>query len=261
MRCGPIMHKLIDPMPVILPDWPAPSSIKAAVSTRRGGVSAGPWRSLNLASHVGDNDLSVQQNWQLLGALLGLPGAPQLLEQVHGIDLIQAQNDGVIRRADACYSDRREVVCTVMTADCLPILICDRAGMEVAAVHAGWRGLAGGIVASVVRQFRSRPDQLLVWLGPAISQPHFEVGEDVYRAFLANAPTWGSTQQVDACFIRTGSDRWHADIYALARLALSAEAVTQVYGGDCCTFADPESFYSYRRDGQTGRMASLIWIS
>ena len=248
-------------MPVILPNWPAPVSIKAAVSTRRGGLSVAAWRSLNLAYHVGDDPLSVRQNWQLLGSALGLPGDPQLLEQVHGVDVVRAHNDGVIRRADACYSDRRDVVCTVMTADCLPILICDRAGTEVAAVHAGWRGLAQGIVAGAVRQFKSCPGQLLAWLGPAISQPHFEVGEDVYQALLANAPGWGSIQQVDACFVRTRPDRWHADIYALARLALSAEAVTRIYGGDCCTFADAESFYSYRRDGQTGRMASLIWIS
>jgi YfiH family protein len=178
-------------MSVILPDWPAPTSVKAAVSTRRGGLSVAAWRSMNLAYHVGDNALAVEQNWQLLGSVLRLPGEPQLLEQVHGIDVIQAQNDGIIRRADACYSDQRDRVCTVMTADCLPILICNMAGTEVAAVHAGWRGLAQGVVASTARQFKSRPDQLLAWLGPAISQTHFEVGEDVYQAFLVHAPGWG----------------------------------------------------------------------
>lgn len=248
-------------MSAILPTWPAPNAIKAAVSTRRGGLSVAAWRSMNLAYHVGDHAQSVEKNWQLLGSLLKLPGAPQLLEQVHGVDVVRAQDDGMIRRADACYSDQQGVVCTVMTADCLPILICDRAGAEVAAVHAGWRGLANGVVASAVEQFKSRPDQLLAWLGPAISQPHFEVGEDVYRALLANAPGWGSPEKVDACFIRTQSDRWHADIFALARLALSASGVTAIFGGEHCTFANPESFYSYRRDGQTGRMASLIWIS
>jgi len=248
-------------MSIILPDWPAPHSVKAAVSTRRGGLSAAAWRSLNLAYHVGDNAQSVEQNWQLLGSLLRLPVAPQLLEQVHGTDVVHAQSDGIIRRADACYSDQRAVVCTVMTADCLPILICDRVGAEVATVHAGWRGLAGGVVANAISQFKNRPDQLLAWLGPAISQPHFEVGEDVYRAFLANTPGWGSRQQVDACFLRTRTDRWQADIFSLARLALSASGITAIFGGGQCTFADPESFYSYRRDGQTGRMASLIWIS
>lgn len=248
-------------MSIILPDWPAPHSVKAAVSTRRGGLSAAAWRSLNLAYHVGDNAQSVEQNWQLLGSLLRLPVAPQLLEQVHGTDVVHAQSDGIIRRADACYSDQQAVVCTVMTADCLPILICDRAGGEVAAVHAGWRGLAGGVVANAISQFKNRPDQLLAWLGPAISQPHFEVGEDVYRAFLANTPGWGPRQQVDACFLRTRTDRWQADIFSLARLALSASGITAIFGGGHCTFANPELFYSYRRDGQTGRMASLIWIS
>ncbi|MAZ69670.1 peptidoglycan editing factor PgeF [Porticoccus sp.] len=248
-------------MSIILPDWPAPHSVKAAVSTRRGGLSAAAWRSLNLAYHVGDNAQSVEQNWQLLGSLLRLPVAPQLLEQVHGTDVVHAQSDGIIRRADACYSDQQAVVCTVMTADCLPILICDRAGGEVAAVHAGWRGLAGGVVANAISQFKNRPDQLLAWLGPAISQPHFEVGEDVYRAFLANTPGWGPRQQLDACFLRTRTDRWQADIFSLARLALSASGITAIFGGGHCTFANPELFYSYRRDGQTGRMASLIWIS
>tara|TARA_R110002124_G_scaffold271813_1_gene440743 strand:- start:1881 stop:2627 length:747 start_codon:yes stop_codon:yes gene_type:complete len=248
-------------MSIILPDWPAPHSVKAAVSTRRGGLSAAAWRSLNLAYHVGDNAQSVEQNWQLLGSLLRLPVAPQLLEQVHGTDVVHAQSDGIIRRADACYSDQQAVVCTVMTADCLPILICDRAGGEVAAVHAGWRGLAGGVVANAISQFKNRPDQLLAWLGPAISQPHFEVGEDVYRAFLANTPGWGPRQQLDACFLRTRTDRWQADIFSLARLALSASGITAIFGGGHCTFANPDSFYSYRRDGQTGRMASLIWIS
>jgi len=248
-------------MSIILPDWPAPHSVKAAVSTRRGGLSAAAWRSLNLAYHVGDNAQSVEQNWELLGSLLRLPVAPQLLEQVHGVDVVHAQSDGIIRRADACYSDQQAVVCTVMTADCLPILICDRAGGEVAAVHAGWRGLAGGVVANAISQFKNRPDQLLAWLGPAISQPHFEVGEDVYRAFLANTPGWGPRQQLDACFLRTRTDRWQADIFSLARLALSASGITAIFGGGHCTFANPELFYSYRRDGQTGRMASLIWIS
>ncbi len=248
-------------MSIILPDWPAPHSVKAAVSTRRGGLSAAAWRSLNLAYHVGDNAQSVEQNWELLGSLLRLPVAPQLLEQVHGVDVVHAQSDGIIRRADACYSDQQAVVCTVMTADCLPILICDRAGGEVAAVHAGWRGLAGGVVANAISQFKNRPDQLLAWLGPAISQPHFEVGEDVYRAFLANTTGRGPRQQLDACFLRTRTDRWQADIFSLARLALSASGITAIFGGGHCTFANPELFYSYRRDGQTGRMASLIWIS
>ncbi|WP_461518578.1 peptidoglycan editing factor PgeF [Porticoccus sp.] len=248
-------------MTVLIPEWPCPAHIKAAVSTRRGGVSLDPWRSLNLAYHVGDDPVSVQQNWQLLSALLHFPSPPQLLEQVHGTAVVLARDDGVIRRADGCFSDQPGMVCSIMTADCLPILLCNREGSEVAALHAGWRGLADGIVASGISQFQSPPMQLQAWLGPAIGQDNFEVGEDVYSAFLANAPAWGSISDIDHCFIRKQPDRWHADLYALARLALKAQGISRIYGGQFCTYAETDRFYSFRRDGQTGRMASLIWIS
>ena len=231
------------------------------MTTRRGGLSSGPWRSLNLAYHVGDCSVAVQQNWQLLSALLHFPSAPQLLEQVHGTEIVVAQDDGVIRRADGCYSNQPGVICSVMTADCLPILLCNRQGTEVAALHAGWRGLADGIVASGVSEFKTPATQLQAWLGPAIGKANFEVGEDVYSAFIANAPAWGRASDIDQCFIRTQSNRWYADLYALAKLALIAQGVTQVYGGQFCTYAEADRFYSFRRDGQTGRMASLIWIS
>jgi len=248
-------------VPVVTPSWPCATGVRAAVSSRRGGVSVAPWDSLNLAFHVGDSPVAVQQNWQLLSALLRLPSPPQLLKQVHGTDVVVARDDRVIRCGDGCYSDQVGVVCAVMTADCLPILICNRQGSEVAALHAGWRGLADGVVASGIKQFRSPPDQLLAWLGPAISQDHFEVGEDVFSAFMLRAGDWGTAAEIRACFRQAGPGHWHCDLYALARLALHAMGVEYIYGGDYCTYGDDELFYSYRRDGQTGRMASLIWIS
>ncbi len=216
---------------------------------------------MNLAYHVGDSPVAVQQNWQLLAALLRFPSSPQLLEQVHGTEVVVAHSDGVIRRADGSYSDRPGVVCTVMTADCLPILLCNRQGTEVAALHAGWRGLAEGVVASGIRQFRSPPAQLMAWLGPAIGQAGFEVGAEVYKAFLANAPAWGGVAQIENCFVSTKPGHWCADLYALSRLALAAQGVSHIYGGQFCTYSDADRFYSFRRDAQTGRMASLIWIS
>lgn len=249
-------------MSILIPEWPCPANIRAAVTTRRGGVSTGPWRSLNLAYHVGDSPVAVQQNWQLLSALLRFPSSPQLLEQVHGTEVVVARGDRVIRRADGCYSGESGTVCCVMTADCLPILLCNRQGTEVAALHAGWRGLADGIVASGISHFNTPATELQAWLGPAIGKANFEVGEDVYSAFLRNAPAWGSLSDIEHCFIPTQQpDRWYADLYALARLALNAQGLLRVYGGQFCTYADTDRFYSFRRDGQTGRMASLIWIS
>ncbi|TNE78964.1 MAG: peptidoglycan editing factor PgeF [Gammaproteobacteria bacterium] len=248
-------------MSALIPDWPCPSNVHAAVSRRRGGVSASPWNSLNLAYHVGDSPVAVQQNWQLLSALLRLPSSPQLLQQVHGTDVVIARDDGVIRLGDGCYSDQPGVVCTVMTADCLPILLCNSQGTEVAALHAGWRGLADGIVASGIEYFHSPPQKLLAWLGPAISSAHFEVGEDVLEAFIGNASSWGGVTAIETCFRRTQPGHWLCDLYGLARLALGSLGISHVYGGQHCTFAESEHYYSFRRDGQTGRMASLIWIS
>ena len=248
-------------MSVIIPDWPCPVSIRAYATRRRGGVSTPPWNSLNLAYHVGDNPVAVQQNWQMLSALLRFPSTPQLLEQVHGTDVVDASDNGTFQRADGCYSNQPGVICTVMTADCLPILVCNRQGTEVASLHAGWRGLADGIIANGIARFSSPPEQLMAWLGPAISQAFLEVGEDVYEAFMKNEALWGSRLELESCFRTTRPDHWQCDLYALARLALKALGVRGIYGGQFCTFADADLFYSYRRDGQTGRMASLIWIS
>lgn len=247
-------------MTILMPDWPAPENVHAAISSRKGGLSVSPWDELNLAFHVGDDAGIVEKNWQILSEQLRLSVPPQLLRQVHGTAIVLADTDGVIRTGDGCYANRAGPVCTVMTADCLPLLFCNMKGTEVAAIHAGWRGLASGIVDQAIRQFDSHASELLVYLGPAISQPNFEVGGDVLDAFLAKCAPKVRRQTRD-CFVRTDELHWKADLYSLAKIALNSAGVTQIYGGDFCTYEDVEHFYSYRRDGQTGRMASLIWIS
>jgi len=255
---------------IIIPDWPAPDNVRAAITTRIGGFSQAPFDSFNLALHVADDPNTIERNRQLLQQSLALPTEPQWLNQIHGVDIVEAQNDGVIRDADGSYSGRAGRICLVQTADCLPILLCNQEGTEVAAIHAGWRGLAAGVVANSVTKFKS--PNLIAYLGPAISQANFEVGADVYSAFLALADRWClgeggkpiGEQAIKLCFQQSqvsGTDqkKWHADLYGLARLALNGAGVDQVFGGDYCTYADLQRFYSYRREGETGRMASLIW--
>jgi len=266
-------------MEILTPDWPAPVTVQSAISTRIGGFSTKPWGSLNLAFHVGDDSLRVEENWaqltrQLLTKQLEIPPSPQLLNQVHGTDLVEALHEGLVPTADGCFSHKRGRACVVMTADCLPILLCNTAGTEVAAVHAGWRGLAAGIVSHAMSCFSSPPNQLMAYLGPAISQKYFEVGAEVRQAFLTDCFRRNSKSKVTNCFSKVKSnfheggphvdnsaDKWMADLYGLARIALNEAGVDQIYGGDFCTYEDTRRFYSYRRDGQTGRMASLIWIS
>ena len=247
----------------IAADWPAPAQVHAGVSTRNGGSSAAPWDSLNLAQHVGDDAAAVARNRRILAAALDLPAEPTWLEQVHGCTVVEARRDGIVRTGDAAHTSAPGVVCAVMTADCLPVLLTDRAGTQVAAVHCGWRGLAAGVLAATVARFASPGTELLAWLGPAISQRAFEVGAEVREAFLAPCREESARGAVRAAFLpaRDGASRYHADLYALARVALAALGVNRVYGGGFCTVGSPELFYSYRRDGLTGRMASLIWIS
>jgi len=260
-------------MDLIIPNWPVPTNISAAITTRSGGCSASPWDSLNLAFHVGDNPKSVKQNWQSVSEQLNLPSTPQLLNQVHGIDIVEVGGckeiaNEFIPTADGCYAKSPDLICTVMTADCLPILLCNTAGTEVAAIHAGWRGLVAGVVSNAVKQFCSPATDLMAYLGPAISQKNFEVGPEVRQAFLSSSSHKYVRHKINACFTRSGSksgdcnvDHWMADLYGLARIALNQTGIYRIYGGDYCSYADAEQFYSYRRDGQTGRMASLIWIS
>ncbi len=236
------------------PDWPAPARVKALVTTRRGGVSRPPYDQLNLALHVGDEPAAVAQNRSLLRQACGLPAEPFWLQQVHGCEVADVASDHRGCEADAVYSRTPGQVCAVLTADCLPLLLTDRSGSEVCAVHAGWRGLAGGVVESAVSRFAAQPRDLLVWLGPAIGPQAFEVGDDVYEAFV------GPCADDARAFRRHDQGRWLADIYQLARQRLERLGVGYVGGGDDCTWSQPSRFFSYRRDGVTGRMASLVWL-
>ena len=245
----------------LVPDWPAPERVRAIFTTRLGGVSVAPYDTFNLAEHVGDDAAAVARNRQLLPDRAGLPSGVQWLQQVHGTRLVEAVNDGWVRTADGCFSGAPGLVCSVMTADCLPVLFCDREGNRVAAAHAGWRGLAGGILRAAVDCFPS-PDAVLACLGPAISQPHFEVGVEVLEAFYDSAISESHLLAIGDAFepSRLQPFRYHADLYALARAELAAVGVKAVFGGGYCTHAEKDRFFSFRRDGQTGRMAALIWI-
>jgi len=238
---------------LILPAWPAPANVRAAVTTRHGGVSLPPYDSLNLGDHVGDAPAAVAENRRRLVEALRLPAEPHWLAQVHGTCALDAAMLGVGCEADAAHTALPGVVCAVLTADCLPVLLCDRNGTQVAAVHAGWRGLLNGVIEQCIAAMGGE-GELLAWLGPAIGPHAFEVGEEVRAAFVDDAPA-----AVHA-FVPSPGGRWLADIYTLARQRLHRAGVDAIYGGEHCTFSEPERFYSYRRDGRTGRMASLIWL-
>lgn len=235
-----------------MPDWPLPPGVRAASTTRLGGVSLGAYRGLNLGDHVGDDPRAVAANRAALMQALRLPAPPLWLSQVHGIAVAGADDPPGIA-ADARYADRPGVVCAVLTADCLPLLLCSDDGREVAAVHCGWRGLAAGIVGRVVACFAAAPTALGAWLGPAIGPAAFEVGTEVRDVFVRRDAGAAS------CFCAGAAGHWRADLYGLARRDLAAAGVQRVHGGELCTVADRERFYSYRRDGVTGRMASLVW--
>ncbi len=243
----------------ILPDWPAPPSVRALQTTRRGGVSQAPYDTLNLGDHVGDAPLDVAYNRQLLAALL--PAEPLWLNQVHGVEVVDADAAGAVPRADACIARRSGPVCAVMTADCLPVLLCDERGTVVGAAHAGWRGLCAGVIERTVAAMGVPPRGLMAWLGPAIGPGAFEVGGEVRDAFIAADP-----QAQQAFVALPGSGGKHlADIFLLARQRLAAAGVSRVHAsGDgergLCTHSDATRFYSYRRDGATGRMGTFIWL-
>ncbi|HED19545.1 MAG TPA: peptidoglycan editing factor PgeF [Gammaproteobacteria bacterium] len=239
---------------MIYPDWPAPANVKAVTTTRRGGVSEPPFDSFNLADHVGDEPDAVRRNRDILQQSLPLPAAPVWLNQVHGDTVVDASQCGERPSADAVYCTRTGPVCAVLTADCLPVLLCDQNGTRVAAAHAGWRGLAGGILESSVEALDTDPARLMVWLGPAIGPTAFEVDDAVRQVFVDRLV------QAAVAFRATTGGRWLADLYQLARIRLQAIGVDAIYGGTFCTLTDREQFYSYRRDGATGRMASLIWL-
>jgi YfiH family protein len=236
----------------IVPDWPAPAGIRALVTTRAGGVSAGPYASFDLATHVGDDPAAVAENRRRLCA--HLPAEPLWLTQVHGIGVVDAATAHAGTEADAAFARGKGRVCAVLTADCLPVLLCDDGGTVVCAAHAGWRGLAGGVIEAAVRAMDVPPARLMAWLGPAIGPQAFEVGPEVRTAFLARAP------EAAAAFVAKENGKWLADLYRLSTQRLNALGLTRVFGGGYCTFSEAERFYSFRREKATGRMASLIWM-
>ncbi|TAN65908.1 MAG: hypothetical protein EPN17_15260 [Methylobacter sp.] len=263
------------------PDWPAPANVHAATTLRSGGVSCGAYASLNPAMHVGDDADLVKQNRRIVKEWLGLPDDPVWLEQIHSNRAVQAVKTGPLQQADAAYTTEAGVVCAVLTADCLPLLVCSTDGSRVAAIHAGWRGLLAGVIGNTITAMKipldspfskgeasGRPTNIepnsplckrgargdfLVWLGPAIGPDCFEVGAEVRDAFLQKSAAFMTA------FKAQGNGQWLADIYQLARIDLAMLGIDKVYGGGFCTVTEQERFYSYRRDKQTGRMATLIW--
>ena len=233
--------------------WPAPAHVHAGITTRRGGASKPPVEQFNLAVHVGDEPTAVAANRQQLRAQLQLPSEPAWLNQVHGCEVVEADQVNTAA-ADACWTQSAGRVCAVLTADCLPLLLCDRDGSCIAAVHVGWRGLVAGVVQASISRLPVEPGQLLAWLGPCIGPAAFEVGAEVYAMCQQTLP------EADIAFRDSQPGRWWAHLPALTRLALQQAGVTDCHESDSCTYSQPEIFYSYRRDGHTGRMASLIWM-
>ena len=240
----------------IEPDWPAPAHVRVLSTLRGGGTSIGPYASLNLAAHVGDDPRTVAANRLLLREAAHLPAEPLWLEQVHGIDVVR--HDGAASpppRADAAFALEPRRVCAVLTADCLPVVLTDRRGTRVAVAHAGWRGLLGGVLGAAVAALAAPPGELLAWLGPAIGPDAFEVGSEVRESFVQRWPD--ST----GCFRPNDRGRQQADLYGLARLALERAGVAALHGGGWCTHREAARFFSFRRDGATGRMATLAWLA
>ena len=245
----------VDELPAcIAAPWPAVARVRAVTTVRSGGVSAAPFDTFNLGDHVGDDPAAVRANRARLRTGLALPAEPLWLTQVHGTRVVAAAETQPGTEADGSFTDHAGVVCAVLTADCLPVFLCDRAATRVAVVHAGWRGLAAGVVEQGLAAMGVAGNQMLAWLGPAIGPQVFEVGDEVRQTFVSHQP------EAVLAFQKNTRGRYYADIYALARLRLAAAGVTQVYGGEYCTYTESQRFFSYRRDGQTGRMAALIWL-
>ena len=238
----------------IQPLWPAPAEIRAYTSLRAGGCSQAPYDQFNLAYHVEDQKEHVAANREKLRKALQLPHEPLWLNQVHGTTALPVLPENLNKDADSSFTHQTNQVCAIMTADCLPLLLCQPQGSAIAAIHAGWRGLAQGVIENTLAALKVNNSELLAWLGPAIGPKHFEVGEEVYASFLAKNP------ENKAAFVRAKANTWLADIYELARILLRAFGVSAIYGGEYCTFSQKQLFFSHRRDqGKTGRMVTLIW--
>lgn len=244
-----------DKIEFIEPNWPAPTHVKALQTTRTGGVSLPPFDSLNLGAHVNDDPLAVAKNRQLLSPYL--PTEPVWINQVHGVDVIDAAISTCVQDADASFTTKPNIVCVTMTADCLPVLLCDQHGTVVAAVHAGWRGLCDGVIEAAVRKMQVPASEILAWLGPAIGPNAFEVGDDVREQFMDK-----DSQAVEA--FKPLADKWLGNLYKLAQQRLNTVGVHHIYGAsvndEFCTYTDTARFFSFRRNQTTGRMASLIWM-
>jgi polyphenol oxidase len=241
----------------IIPNWPAPSNVHAIQTTRIGGVSQPPYHSLNVGNHVNDDPSAVAHNRQLLASIV--PNEPIWLNQVHGVHIIDATLNTGVQNADGSFTNRKEVVCVTMTADCLPVLLCNKAGTVVAAVHAGWRGLCDGVIEEAVKKMQVNASELLAWLGPAIGPNAFEVGADVRAQFIEK------DIKAESAF-KPNKGKWLGNLYEIAQQRLGNVGVINVYGGNqanstWCTYTDEVHFFSFRRDGNTGRMATMIWLT
>jgi len=242
------------------PEWPVPAGVRAVFTLRTGGVSVGPFASLNVGAHVQDEPAAVAENRRRITAAFELPTEPAWLSQIHGTRVVRLDADGLpAPGADAVITAQPGRVCGIQVADCLPVLFAARDGSVVAAAHAGWRGLAAGVLENTVQELGVAPAQLLAWIGPGIGPRHFEVGPEVREAFVGAAQAGGA--RIEAAFVPNARGRYLCDLVALARLRLTALGLRDIHGGSWCTFADSEHFFSYRRDGRTGRMAALIWLA
>jgi polyphenol oxidase len=239
---------------IIEPEWAARAGVRCAFTLRTGGVSGAPYDSLNVGAHVGDLSAAVQENRRRVGERLRLPGEPVWLQQVHGVGVADLDDEPLAVRADAAVTRVPGRVCVIQVADCMPVLFAARDGSAVGAAHAGWRGLAGGVLEETVRHLGVPATQVVAWLGPTIGQGHFEVGDEVREAFVSHDPGAISAFEANA------RGRWQCDLYSLARRRLAALDIRDISGGGWCTYTDAARFFSYRRDGQCGRMAALIWM-
>lgn len=235
----------------IVPDWPAPANVKAFITTRAGGISGGAYASFNLGLRTDDSPQAIAANRQRLRA--ALPQEPKWLRQVHGSLVVEADDLNGVPEADAAVARRPRTVCAVLVADCIPVLLADRAGATVGIAHAGWRGLAGGVIENAVERMTVAAEELIAYLGPGIGRHAFEVGADVREAFLAR------DARAEAAFTPHTPGKWLADLFLLARQRLAGAGIRSIHGGELCTYSDPQRFYSYRRDRATGRMAAVIW--